>query len=73
MAVNSQVLQSFLFLAIFGLTYSAVTINRFSLLKADEAFTCYNCDASDDTCKNIQTEGGVQCSETETGCGILIG
>lgn len=73
MAVNSLIFKSCLFLAIFGLTYSAVTINRLSLVPDDETFTCYVCDGSDDNCKNIQTDGGVQCSEAETECAILIG
>lgn len=73
MAVNSLIFKSFLFLAIFGLTYSAVTINRLSLVNDDEAFTCYVCDGSDDNCKNLQSEGGIQCSVTETQCATIIG
>lgn len=73
MAVISLISQSFLLLAIFGLTYSAVTINRFSVVNRVDELTCYVCDASDVTCKNTQTEGAKECSATETQCGILTG
>lgn len=73
MAVNSRIIQSFLLLAIFGLTYSAVTINRLSLETKADGVTCYVCDATDVTCKNIQTDGGIQCAEDETQCGVLNG